>query len=183
MIPGPGAQNLRDNERRIALQIDKIKALEDARRLSDTRRARETLATITETRDALRLRLKVENEVAMTKARWASLARSIIFDRILAKGSTGSRHDDAAERRQLVARGWRGCGSPSGEGKRSQLLKEKAKYQLGRPRHSSASEFFIFPGTLVLAPPHQPSNDPGNRSRGAITNVGRSQVAAAALRR
>lgn len=75
-MPGQAARNLRDNERHVALQIDKIKALEDAGRLSDGRRARETLATITETRDALRLRLKVENKVEATEARWI-LARSI----------------------------------------------------------------------------------------------------------
>ena len=71
------ARNLRDNEQRVALLIDKIKVLEDAGRLSDALRARETLATITETRDALRLRLKVVNKVSATEARWASLMRLI----------------------------------------------------------------------------------------------------------
>ena len=71
------ARNLRDNEQRVALLIDKIKVLEDAGRLSDALRARETLATITETRDALRLRLKVVSEVATTEARWGFLVRSI----------------------------------------------------------------------------------------------------------
>jgi hypothetical protein len=76
-MPEEAARNLCDSAQRVALQIDKIKALEDAGRLSDARRARETLATITETRDALRLRLKVVNEVAATEARWAFLVRSI----------------------------------------------------------------------------------------------------------
>ena len=76
-MPGQAARYLRDNEQRITRLIDKIKALEDAGRLSDARQARETLATITETRDALRLRLKVENKVAATEARWAFLVRSL----------------------------------------------------------------------------------------------------------
>src|SRR5215469_10523365 len=68
LMPDQAARNLRDNAHRVALQIDRIKALEDAGRLSDARRARETLATITETRDALRLRLKVVKEVAAAEA-------------------------------------------------------------------------------------------------------------------
>jgi len=76
-MPQQAARNLRDNEQRVALQIDRIKALEGAGRLSDARRARETLATITETRDALRLRLKVVSEVVATEARWDFLVRSI----------------------------------------------------------------------------------------------------------
>ena len=76
-MPEQAERNLRDNEQRVARQIDKIKALEDAGRLSDARRARETLATITETRDALRLRLKVASEVVSTEAKWAFLGRSI----------------------------------------------------------------------------------------------------------
>ena len=76
-MPQQAARNLRDNEQRVALQIDRIYALEGAGRLSDSRRARELLATITETRDALRLRLKVVRKVVATEARWASLVRSI----------------------------------------------------------------------------------------------------------
>jgi len=76
-MPEQAARNLRNNAQRVALQIGKIKALEDAGRLSDARRARETLATIGETRDALRLRLKVVNEVVATEARWAFLVRLI----------------------------------------------------------------------------------------------------------
>lgn len=76
-MPEQAAQNLRDCEQRIDLQIIKIAKLELAGRLSDARCARETLAAITETRDALRLRLKVASEVATAAEKWASLMRSI----------------------------------------------------------------------------------------------------------
>ena len=71
------AQNLRDTELRIGHQLTRIRQLELAGRLSDARHARETLAAITETRDALLLRLKVVDQVTTTEAKWASLVRSI----------------------------------------------------------------------------------------------------------
>jgi hypothetical protein len=57
-MPDQAARNLRHTEQRIGLQIGKISSLEAVGRWSDARRARETLAAITETRDALRLRLR-----------------------------------------------------------------------------------------------------------------------------
>jgi len=71
------AQNLRDTELRIGHQLTRIRQLELAGRLSDARHARETLAAITETRDALLLRLNVVISVAATQAKWTSLVRSI----------------------------------------------------------------------------------------------------------
>jgi len=71
------AQNLHDTELRISRQITRIRQLERAGRLSDARHARELLAAITETRDALLLRLKVVDKVTTTEARWASLVQSI----------------------------------------------------------------------------------------------------------
>jgi hypothetical protein len=76
-MPEQAAQNLRDTEERISRQISRIRQLERAGWVPEARRARETLAAITETRDALRLRLKVVSEVATTEARWASLVRSV----------------------------------------------------------------------------------------------------------
>lgn len=63
------------------------------------------------------------------------------FDRILAKGSTGSRHGDAAEHRQLVARGWRSCRSPSRVNAHSYLKKRPNinSVDRGTPRRRSSS--------------------------------------------
>lgn len=65
-MPKQAARHLRETERRIHRQIGRIQVLEDAGRITDARRAREVLAVITETRDALRLRLAVAREVLAT---------------------------------------------------------------------------------------------------------------------
>jgi uncharacterized protein YdeI (YjbR/CyaY-like superfamily) len=64
------AQALSDAEERIDRQIREIYELEDAGLWSDAVRAREALAVFTETRDALRLRLKVATQVAATQTRF-----------------------------------------------------------------------------------------------------------------
>lgn len=76
-MPKQAAQNLHETEQRIGLQIAKIRKLEGAGRWPDARHARETLAVITETRDALRLRLKVVTKVVATEAREACRARPV----------------------------------------------------------------------------------------------------------
>lgn len=70
-MPKQAAYHLRQTEQRIALQIDRIKEMEGAGRWPDARQAREMLAVMTETRDALRLRLRVASDIAATEARWA----------------------------------------------------------------------------------------------------------------
>ena len=50
----PEQPDLQHSERRISRQIEKIRELEAAGRLSEGERARELLAVMTETRDALR---------------------------------------------------------------------------------------------------------------------------------
>ncbi|HWB48040.1 MAG TPA: hypothetical protein VG651_02945 [Stellaceae bacterium] len=69
-MPEQIAKTLRETESRIALQIARIEELDRAGRHSEARRARETLSVITETRDALRLRLAVARKIVATRTRW-----------------------------------------------------------------------------------------------------------------
>jgi hypothetical protein len=66
------AQTLREAEERIDHLVRKIGELEDAKRWFDAARTREMLAVITDTRDALRLRLRVAQAVVATQARRVS---------------------------------------------------------------------------------------------------------------
>jgi hypothetical protein len=63
-MPEQAAENLGKTERRIENQIARIGELEAAGRVTEACFARQTLAAITETRDALRLRLRVARQVA-----------------------------------------------------------------------------------------------------------------------
>ncbi len=69
-MPEQAAQNLEETECLIARQIVRIKKLEAAGCFAQARIARETLAAITETRDALRLRLTIARQVVATERRW-----------------------------------------------------------------------------------------------------------------
>jgi hypothetical protein len=73
----PEQPDLQHNERRINRQIEKIRALEAAGRFSDAERARELLAVMTETRDALRRGQQVARNVMATQQRWMGLARRL----------------------------------------------------------------------------------------------------------
>lgn len=66
------AQNLSETEGRIRIQIARIDQLEKAGRTDEACRARETLTVITETRDALRLRLHVARQFADSEIRFLS---------------------------------------------------------------------------------------------------------------
>ena len=70
-------ERLHEAKQRIDRLIGKIRELEDAGHSSDAARARDMLAVITETRDALRLRLRVAQEVAATEARRHAPIRSL----------------------------------------------------------------------------------------------------------
>ena len=76
-MPEQAAQHLQETERRIARQITRVSELEAAGCLAAARRAREVLGTLTDLRDALRLRLHVARRVADTQAKWAWLQRSL----------------------------------------------------------------------------------------------------------
>jgi hypothetical protein len=69
-MPEQAARNLSETEGRIQIQLARIEQLEAAGRVDEARRACETLAVITETRDALRLRLRVARDVAATEIRF-----------------------------------------------------------------------------------------------------------------
>ena len=71
-MPEQAARNLSETEGRIQIQITRIAQLEAAGRVDEARQAQETLAVITETRDALRLRLRVARDVAASEIRFAS---------------------------------------------------------------------------------------------------------------
>ena len=73
------AQTLSEAEERIDHLVRKIGELEDAKRWSDAARTREMLAVITDTRDALRLRLRVAQEVAATRPRRVSQIPESVF--------------------------------------------------------------------------------------------------------
>ena len=70
-MPEEVAQRLRETEQRIDRLIRKIDELEDAGHWTDAQRTRDTLAVITETRETLRLRLRVAHEVMATRMRQA----------------------------------------------------------------------------------------------------------------
>jgi hypothetical protein len=72
-MPKQAAEHLQETERRIARQIARITELEAVGHLAEARRAREVLGTITDTRDALRLRLQVVRRVAATEVKWRPL--------------------------------------------------------------------------------------------------------------
>lgn len=75
------AQNLSETERRIEAQKARIGRLEAAGRLIEARLARQTLAAITETRDALQLRLRVVRAMAASEIRFANGGASVPPDR------------------------------------------------------------------------------------------------------
>ena len=68
-MPEEAAKNLRVTEELIACQIARVRSSEAAGRFDEARLAREILGVITETRDALRLRLAVARKVKATAAK------------------------------------------------------------------------------------------------------------------
>jgi len=84
------AQNLSKTEQLIDRQFDKIRELEAAGRFLEAERFRELLGVITETRDALRLRLTVSSQLRVTELRNGGLPDhpdiSSLLKQILEKG-------------------------------------------------------------------------------------------------
>ena len=85
----PEQPDLHHNERRINRQIEKIRELEVAGRFSEAECARELLAVMTETRDALRRKRQVADNVMATQQRWMLLTRRVAYQQIRARTIIG----------------------------------------------------------------------------------------------
>ena len=87
----PELPKLKQSELRLKRQLEKIKELEATGRFSEGERARELLAVMTETRDALRRREQVARNVMATQQRWILLMDLVAHQQIRARAIMGRR--------------------------------------------------------------------------------------------